>query len=234
MFCSRCGEIQVDNPAFCRGCGEKIAAPAAQKAKAPSLRSAAVFQANARVTDPRGVVYRDMDTQSPAVAQLVSGVEVSIGRSTKKKGKEWVEIKTGDGRHGYMLGDTKIYAFTKVSLLDKEVIAYEQPSSLSAQKLRYKKGAVFHIIDNVKGNSDWVRIRDLSGNEGFINSKTRIRSLTPDKDEGDGKGDMIVGGIFCIGGILLTATTYFIFWGAIIFGGYQFFKGLFRYMGNQN
>jgi predicted amidophosphoribosyltransferase len=24
MFCSRCGENQVDAPTFCRGCGEKL------------------------------------------------------------------------------------------------------------------------------------------------------------------------------------------------------------------
>jgi hypothetical protein len=142
-----------------------------------------------------------------------------------------------------MLGDTKIYAYTKASLLEKEVTVYEQPSSLSAPKLRYKKGAVFHIIDNVKGNTDWVKIRDLSANEGFINGKTRIKTVTPDKDKGDGKGDMIWGAVFCIGGLAVTIGTYaaagpggtfIITWGAIVFGGYQFLKGLFRYMGHEN
>ena len=50
--------------------------------------------------------------------------------------------------------------------------------------------------------------------------------------------NMIVGGLWCVGGILVTAVTYnmaasspggghyFVAWGAILFGGIQFFKGL--------
>lgn len=50
------------------------------------------------------------------------------------------------------------------------------------------------------------------------------------------KKDMLHGALWCIGGIALTAITYsaasvnggsyFITWGAIIFGGIQFFKGV--------
>lgn len=53
--------------------------------------------------------------------------------------------------------------------------------------------------------------------------------------------NMVVGALWCIGGIVVTAATYsavkdtgghyFIAWGAIVFGGIQFFKGLFQ-MGN--
>lgn len=53
--------------------------------------------------------------------------------------------------------------------------------------------------------------------------------------------NMVVGGIWCIGGIVVTAVTYnavkdtggtyFVAYGAIIFGGFQFLKGLFQ-MGN--
>ena len=56
----------------------------------------------------------------------------------------------------------------------------------------------------------------------------------------DGPRNMLVGGLFCVGGILVTAITYsaaassptggryFVAWGAIIFGAIQFFKGLFH------
>jgi len=41
------------------------------------------------------------------------------------------------------------------------------------------------------------------------------------------KNDMIYGAIWCIGGTLLTlAHIGYIFWGAILFGGIQFFRGL--------
>ncbi|RZK12144.1 MAG: hypothetical protein EOO56_28375 [Hymenobacter sp.] len=41
------------------------------------------------------------------------------------------------------------------------------------------------------------------------------------------KKDMLHGGLWCVGGIALTvADVGFIFWGAILFGGVQFIKGL--------
>jgi fructosamine-3-kinase len=41
------------------------------------------------------------------------------------------------------------------------------------------------------------------------------------------KKDMLYGALWCVGGLALTlANVGFIFWGAIIFGGVQFFKGV--------
>lgn len=41
------------------------------------------------------------------------------------------------------------------------------------------------------------------------------------------KKDMLYGELWCVGGTALTfANVGFIFWGAILFGGIQFFKGL--------
>lgn len=44
-----------------------------------------------------------------------------------------------------------------------------------------------------------------------------------------GKKDILYGLMWFVGGAVLTAAdTGFIFWGAIIFGGYQFISGLVR------
>lgn len=49
--------------------------------------------------------------------------------------------------------------------------------------------------------------------------------------------DILIGGLWFFGGILITAITYsaaqgggvyVVAWGAIVFGGIQFFKGLFN------
>jgi len=41
------------------------------------------------------------------------------------------------------------------------------------------------------------------------------------------KKDMLYGALWCVGGTALTlANVGFIFWGAILFGGIQFFRGL--------
>lgn len=57
-----------------------------------------------------------------------------------------------------------------------------------------------------------------------------------------GMRNMVVGGLWCIGGTLVTAISYnaaassstggryIIAWGAIIFGAIQFFKGLFQFL----
>ncbi|PCJ66475.1 MAG: hypothetical protein COA58_06775 [Bacteroidetes bacterium] len=43
----------------------------------------------------------------------------------------------------------------------------------------------------------------------------------------DGKSDMLWGAVWCVGGIVATvADVGYIFWGAIIFGGIQFVRGL--------
>ena len=50
------------------------------------------------------------------------------------------------------------------------------------------------------------------------------------KKEGASK-DMLYGALWCIGGTIATlANIGFIFWGAILFGGIQFIKGLVNYM----
>ena len=56
--------------------------------------------------------------------------------------------------------------------------------------------------------------------------------------DNNGPHNMLVGGIWCVGGIIVTAVTYsmvsesggtyFVAYGAIIYGGYQFVKGLFQ------
>ncbi|MBQ9253202.1 MAG: sel1 repeat family protein [Bacteroidales bacterium] len=56
----------------------------------------------------------------------------------------------------------------------------------------------------------------------------------------DGKNDMLYGALWCIGGTIATFISYnsvsesggryIIWWGAIVFGGIQFFKGLWNYV----
>ena len=53
-----------------------------------------------------------------------------------------------------------------------------------------------------------------------------------------GPANMLMGALWCIGGIVVTAWSYsavqetgghyIIAWGAVVFGGYQFLKGLFQ------
>ena len=58
----------------------------------------------------------------------------------------------------------------------------------------------------------------------------QLEEQIEDAQQEKAKKDMIYGALWCVGGTVLTlANVGFIFWGAILFGGVQFFKGLINY-----
>jgi hypothetical protein len=87
---------------------------------------------------------------------------------------------------------------------------------------------------------DFVKIRDMSGNEGFIEGGTKIK-VAPEKaqpTQASARKNMLYGALWCIGGIIVTVTTYsaasgggtyIVAWGAILFGGLQFLSGVYQY-----
>jgi hypothetical protein len=53
------------------------------------------------------------------------------------------------------------------------------------------------------------------------------------EEKKNGNKDMLFGALWCIGGTVLTiSNTGYIFWGAIVFGAIQFFKGAAASMNN--
>jgi len=69
-------------------------------------------------------------------------------------------------------------------------------------------------------------------------SDTTNNPIVVDKTANEGSSNMLFGALWCIGGIVVTAVTYnavketggtyFVAWGAIVYGGWQFLKGLFN------
>ncbi|PZR40523.1 MAG: hypothetical protein DI538_03965 [Azospira oryzae] len=75
-----------------------------------------------------------------------------------------------------------------------------------------------------RGLSDNAAYTIVSGLEDQISSAKKERA----------RKDMLYGALWCIGGTVATlANIGFIFWGAILFGGIQFFKGLINYTQEQ-
>ena len=70
-----------------------------------------------------------------------------------------------------------------------------------------------------------------------LEAETPVVEGSPDALADDrARRDMLVGGLWCLGGIAVTVLTYsaasgggtyFVAWGAIVFGAIQFFRGLF-------
>ena len=89
----------------------------------------------------------------------------------------------------------------------------------------------------IEAATDEAIKRKIIENKTDLETKYPINSIQSNFDESSGydikkekaKNDMLYGALWCIGGIVLTlAHIGFIFWGAILFGGIQFFRGLYN------
>ncbi len=122
------------------------------------------------------------------------------------------------------------------------------PAAGSPTVVTYQRGDRFTVA-GVKsvGDTTWVEVRTLSGAAGFVPGGTKIAEIQIAGASGlsakaIGKKNLVRGLLWLVGGILVTAVTYsmaassstggtyFVAWGAIIFGGIQFVKGLISYL----
>lgn len=187
-----------------------------------------------------------MDETSQMVSTLATGTEFEIKRVQRKGGADWVQIALPNGTTGFMKGDTRVFTIKKVALVDKQAEVRDGCSSGAPVTRHLTKGQTFELMEVVEGDGkEWVRIRDGQGG-GFIAADVKIQDVSAPVvgagGGGDGGKDMLVGALWCIGGIVVTALTYsaasegggtyVVAWGAILFGGIQFLRGLFRSVSN--
>jgi len=193
----------------------------------------------ARVLDIQAAVYADKDSNSAQIAGLSAGTEIELGSAEKNKGIKWVAVTLPKGERGYIRGDVKVFVISRVSLLQKEADVRDQPFAMSLVKKKMARGEQFDRVDIVESdNRKWIKVRDLQGQEGYIDGRTRIQERPGSRAPQSPARNMIVGAVWCIVGIGITAATYgaasrrggtyVVAWGAIIFGGFQFLKGLFQ------
>jgi len=197
----------------------------------------------ARIIEQPVMVYSQPDINSISITQVPVGNEVEIGAAKKKDGKTWINVTLPNGQRGYMAGDTKIYQIKLATLVQANTNVYSMPSAMSAALNPMKKNTRFYLLDNVKqGEDNWVKIRNMTGGEGYIDGKTKIRVIAEaaKATRASASRNMVFGALWCIGGILVTAITYsaassgggtyFVAWGAILFGGLQFLQGLVQFL----
>lgn len=196
----------------------------------------------ARIIDQGTKVYSQQDTYSMPLTELAQGSEVELGGVKKKSGKAWVTIVLPTGERGYLPGETRIFHLKPATLIQKSVNVYAEPSVQSMVKATFKKNTKFMLTDTVRQDTkSWVKVRDTAGNEGFIEGQTRIKVL-PEANKTVGQKNMLYGALWCVGGTVVTVVTYdmassspsggtyFVAWGAILFGGVQFLKGLYQFL----
>ncbi|WGH76436.1 hypothetical protein P8625_04545 [Tenacibaculum tangerinum] len=58
---------------------------------------------------------------------------------------------------------------------------------------------------------------------------TNLEQQIKDAKKGQAHKDMLYGALWCIGGFIATVADFgYFFWGAIVFGAVQFFRGVFN------
>jgi hypothetical protein len=193
----------------------------------------------ARIVNRPAKFYQTPDVHSSPLTELKVGTEVELGRIKKKGGKTWVAVSLKDGQKGYLPGDTEIFQIRLVQLREAGVEIHSEPSASSPIQSTGDRTTRLYLTDLLSRQSkNWVEVRDMDGNVGYIDSQTRIKTLT-EKTRALGKKNMLYGGLWFVGGItgmiiLFTGkvtggSIFFITLGVVLFGIITFVQGLYQY-----
>lgn len=180
----------------------------------------------ARIIDTQVKVYSSLDANAVSLATLPEGSEIEFGGAKRKAGKLWIPITLSTGQQAFIPGETKLFIIRQGSLLQNTVDLHAEPSSSSFVKQQLNRNSKFYILQVVKGDGqDWVKVRDMSGSEGYIDGNTRIRVM-PQKTKAQGRKSILSGVMWVIAGLVITfsgsspASSGFYLFGyvAILFG----------------
>ena len=192
----------------------------------------------ARVLDPQVKVYSTMDADSISIATLTAGNEIEFGGAKRRGGKVWVPVTLSTGQQAFIPGETRIYVIQLGSLLQDNVDVHADPNSESLVKLHLARKTKVHILQVIKaGGKEWVKIRDMSGNEGYIAGNTRIRVIQQNT-KAIGMKNLRSGVMWLIAGLIITfsgnTSTPGSFYGlfgyiALLFGVIMLVLGFIQY-----
>jgi hypothetical protein len=199
------------------------------------------------LVDERATIYAEPHRTAATVTELAQGDELEISGQTTSDGENWVAVTLDEGRQGYMPGTARVFRYRLVRL-DQEATMRAQPSDASDILVYYGPGAALMLVGTtVQDGQTWLEVRDSDGNSGFMPGSTRLEGATPtaraNAAAAVAKRNMLVGGLWCGGGLLVTLFTYMaasgggtyvVAWGAIIFGGWQLLKGISQYLAAGN
>jgi hypothetical protein len=193
----------------------------------------------ARIIDPQVKVYSSIDANAVSIATLPEGSEIEFGAPRKKSGKLWIPITLSTGQQAFIPGDTRIFVMRQGSLQQNGVELHAAPSAGSLIKQQLARNSKVYILQVVKeGGQDWVRVRDESGNEGYISGDTRIRVIQQ-KTKAMGRKNMLSGAMWLIAGLVMTFSGnspasgsgfYLLGYGAILFGAVMLISGVVQFV----
>jgi hypothetical protein len=192
----------------------------------------------ARIVEPQVKVFSEPDVNSLSISSLSAGDEVDYSGMRWKAWKSWAMVTLANGQKGYLPAETKIFFIKQAVLLQNDIQVYSEPTKLSLIKQTLQKKNRFYITKIIdKDTKSWVKIRDLSGNEGYIDGHTRIRVMT-EVTRATGSRNMLSGGMWCLAGIVVSGFPFsapsaggvlIVTWGALLYGSVKFLLGLYQY-----
>lgn len=190
-----------------------------------------------KILQENASLYPQPDPNSGPVRTLNRGDVAELGSVKKVSGKQWVEIILLDGTKGFIPGETRIFSLLQAALNRKTPLYATADKSMV--KMELPKRTMVNFLDLVEqSGQQWIYIQDASGNQGYIEGTTSITRRDPVTKK-TGINNMLVGGGFFIVGLIVTLAsyssasaggTYYLCWGAIIFGAIQFIQGLIQYL----
>jgi hypothetical protein len=190
----------------------------------------------AKIVDGPVALQQAPGQSASTVAQIADGEEIEIGGPQNG----WVPARRASGEKGFIPGSTRTQVFRRATLKQDRVVVRETPDDNGQQLDSVGRGYQFLILGAVKGADDapaWVRVRLGQSREGFIPGATNIKIL-PEITRQVAQKNMTVGALWCVGGLVVTigtylaaasGGTYFVTWGAILFGGIQLMRGIAQY-----
>ncbi len=198
----------------------------------------------ARLVGAQTTLYAEPYRTSAAIADLPSGEELWITDQLTSEGETWVAVALPGECCGYLPSGTRIERCPIVELAGDAAIRAE-PSEDSAVLVLYGFGARLWVLGDVmQDGRTWLRVADGERRIGFMPVETQLEDTSAESAAqaliAKGKRDMVVGGLWCGGGIVVTlytyaaasgGGTYVVAWGAILFGGIQFLRGVAHYLG---
>lgn len=181
--------------------------------------------------------YPQPDPNSGPVRTLSHGEVGELGEVKKVAGKQWVEMTLLDGSKGYVPGETRIFSLIQATLNRKTPLY--GTAEASVVKMELPKRSLVNFQDLVeRDGKQWIYVQDEAGNQGYIAGNTSITRKTV-LTKKTGINNMLIGGAFFVVGLIVTigsysasssGGTYYLCWGAIIFGAIQFIQGLIQYL----
>jgi len=184
-------------------------------------------------------VYPQVDTESMSMRTLQTGDMVEVGKVKKVRGKQYVEVTFPDNSRGFIPGETRTFSLIQATVNQKKALLYGT-AARGPVVAELKKGTLLQFQDIVTANGEtWIYVQDAAGHTGYIEGNTKI--LRKEKvTKQTGITNMLVGGAFFVVGLIVTigsfsaasnsGGTYYLCWGAIIFGAIQFIQGLIQFL----